>query len=101
MPSYIISRPNEVSQKFPIELGGKVELYEIVSTEPNIDSYISIDGETGIITFSGLGNPNISLVTVQGSNDSLSWVQEIYAISPIDITQGSISAGTSTTLRSF
>jgi hypothetical protein len=91
---YIISRSNEVNSKSPIRLGGKIDLYQIISTDPNIDNYISIDEENGILTFSGLGSPIVSLITVEGSNDIASWVENIYAITPIDLPQGSLSAGT-------
>ena len=94
MSVYIVSKPNEITQKSPIKLGGKVELYEVASTDPNIDNYVFIDEETGILTYTGVNTPNISLITIEGSNDNGSWVQEVYAITPIDISQGSINAGT-------
>jgi hypothetical protein len=94
MSTYIVSKPTEITQKSPIILGGKVDLYQITSTDPNIDSYVSIDEETGVLTYTGLSTPNISLITIEGSNDNNSWVQEIYAVTPIDISQGTISAGT-------
>ena len=94
MSKYIISKPNEVNTKSPVIIGGRVDLYEITSTDPNIDSYISIDEDTGILSFSGLNSPIVSLITVEGSNETNSWIDTIYAITPIDLPQGSISAGT-------
>ena len=94
MTNYLISRPSEVNTTNPTILGGKINSFEIVSTEPDISNYISVDENTGALTYTGLPSPNVSLVTVEGSNDNSSYFEEIYAITPIGIDQGSISAGT-------
>ena len=95
MSIYIVSKSGETSQISPTILGGRVDSYEIQSTNPNIDSSISINGDTGELTYVGTNNPSISLVTIIGENSSNSWAQEIYAITPIGLQQGSVSPGTS------
>ena len=94
MPNYLISKPSEVNTKSPLILGGKIDSFEIISTEPDIQEYISIDEETGVISYTGLATPNVSLISIGGTNDNASYVTSLYAITPIDLTQGTISAGT-------
>ena len=84
MSKYIISKPNEVNTKSPIILGGKIDLFEITSTDPDINNFISIDENTGILTFSGLNSPIVSTITIEGSNETNSWVETMWVLSAGD-----------------
>jgi len=95
MPNYILSRPNEVNSTFPTILGGEVDLYEITSQDPIVGDYVTVNPTTGEVIFTGFTSPVISEINIKGSNVAGEWADSVYVITPFEIPQGTITAGTS------
>jgi hypothetical protein len=94
MQTYILSRSNSTNDLSPSLLSGVVDQYQIISQTPQVGSDLNIDPTTGLILFTGQSNSQISSVLIEGSNDTGSWYDTIYVISPIEIPYGTITANT-------
>ena len=95
MTNYILARANQVSSDIPTIYNGNIDLFDIYSQVPDIGENLSINSSSGLLYFTGSSTPSISKVLVDGSNSRSSWIDYIYVISPIDVSQGTISSGTS------
>jgi hypothetical protein len=95
MLKYILSRPSSVNTKSPTVINGKVQSYGIVSKNPVSDNLISVDGTTGILSFTGSANSQISYNDISGENSAGQYVDYMYTVTPIELSFGSIAPSTS------
>jgi hypothetical protein len=94
MLKYILSRPSAVNTKSPTTVNGKVQSYGIISKNPITNNSISVNTGTGLLSFTGSANSQISYNNILGQNPGGQYVDYMYTVTPIELSFGSIPAAT-------
>jgi hypothetical protein len=94
MLKYILSRPSAVNTKSPTIINGKVQSYEVVSKNPTTNNSLSVNIGSGLLSFTGSANSQISINDIFGENSGGQYVDYMYTVTPIELSFGSIPATT-------